>query len=338
MRTIASSLFLVVAAGLAPQVAAQCFNLDGSAVSDPGVAPCLNINNGVRGSNRGSSTSATAATMCCNLDRQAGGNTAASAANAGPDICLANGLCQATAVNAQGQNQLQFSRNACTRADWVGCLKSVCPSVTGNAAPMTPCGTTANLTTQWCCGASNSACCAAWPNHPDAAAVPLSFAALNGGSGNNAFKNGPGPVSLSQGGPGAATTFLTAATSLAGPTTLSSSARNRGTALPITTDGGAPGAGAGTGATGAGTGAATATAAADNSDNGESANVVNGTGGLSTQEVAGIVAGIVVVVVVLVSISCFTAENLYKKRQQRYRQRQRDTMKLPVGTKSRPLM
>ncbi len=96
----------------------------------------------------------------------------------------------------------------------------------------------------------------------------------------------------------------------------------------------------GSGATAVAASAPISTAESDNSDNGEKAGL-SGVAGLSTQEVAGIMAGLVVVVVVLVSVGCFTAENMYKKRQRHYQAARRiELMKstMPLGPRSKPLI
>ncbi|CAK7201378.1 hypothetical protein SEUCBS139899_004082 [Sporothrix eucalyptigena] len=298
----------------------------------------------------------------------------------GPDICLASGLCQLQLADAQTgrtATPIQFSRDSCTRPDWAGgCLKNVCSSVTGDNAALTPCGSNgnfgsasavsaANQTTQWCCGSvgssSTASCCTLWPNHPDAVFVPLSFgdsslsssSSLTGASGGgNADPPRVGPsnpvnsVSVSIG-PGGVVTLVTITTGAGiGPTasSLPQSASFVGS-RPVTNSASASTNTASGGARSSSTGATTALGAlatgnnAGNSSNGET--VVTGATGLNTQEVAGIVAGLVVVVVVLVSVACFTAESIYKKRQQRYRARRLDeAMKqtYPIGAKSRPLM
>lgn len=361
--------------------AAQCFHLDGSQVTDPGVVPCLRSDvNGNGGNNNGAPT----ASMCCNLGRQtsrikqrqsASGDDSGITENAsgqqqiffnGPDICLANGLCQLQLADAQTgltAAPVQFSRDSCTRPDWAGgCLKNVCSSVTGDNAAMTPCGNAAsaaaNQTTQWCCGSAGSSttstCCALWPNHPDAVLVPALFGSSSSSSSSGALADPPrvGPsgaftsVSVSVG-PGGFVTLVTVTIGTSpGPTAASFPASGTFVGTRPATNS-AP---ASTRATlsSDSTAAATALGAvatgssnnSDNSDNGETT-LVTGATGLNTQEVAGIVAGLVVVVVVLVSVACFTAENMYKKRQQRYRARRLDEAMKQTAyrtAKSMPLM
>ncbi|CAK7223763.1 hypothetical protein SBRCBS47491_005317 [Sporothrix bragantina] len=367
--------------------ATQCFHLDGSLVTDPGVVPCVGRTSN---NNNGAST----ASMCCNLGRQSSrikarqdlsaddGLTENAAGQqqlffSGPDICLANGLCQLQLADAQTgrtATPVQFSRDSCTSPDWEGgCLSNVCSSVTGDNAALTPCGSSgnsvagvpqvvaANQTTQWCCGSAGSSstasCCALWPNHPDAVFVPLSFGAsssssssssssLTGATGGNDAdppRGGPfgpsNPVSISIG-PGGVVTLVTITTgaSLGQTTSSLSASRTFVGSLPVTNSVSASTSTASSAAVSA-TAAAVSAASSDTSNNGET--VITGATGLNTQEVAGIVAGLVVVVVVLVSVGCFTAESMYKKRQQRFRARQLDeAMKqtYPVGAKSRPLM
>ncbi|KAL1887153.1 hypothetical protein Sste5346_010411 [Sporothrix stenoceras] len=388
-------VFFLAASDLASGTAAQpqCFHLDGSQVTDPGVVPCLQSNTNGNGANN---NGAAVASMCCNIGRQTSrikGRQAPSSDDSsitenasgqqqlfftGPDICLDNGLCQLQLADAQTgrtATPIQFSRNSCTQPDWAGgCLRNVCSSVTADNAAMTPCGgggsstSSANQTTQWCCGSAGSSttanCCAVWPNHPDAVLVPAVFGSslsssssspvggsvnppLVGPSGSGlpttlSVSVGPGgvvslvTVTISTGFGGTATSFPASRTFVGSrPATNSAPASTQAVASSNPSET--------TAATALGavaTGSSAGRNGSDNSDNGETT-LVTGATGLNTQEVAGIVAGLVVVVVVLVSIACFTAENMYKKRQQRFRARRLDeAMKqtvFPVA-KSRPLM
>lgn len=112
--------------GLVPRFAAaqaQCFNLDGTQVTQPDFVPCSD------------SGSAVTPSMCCGLRRPqqqaVGGGLAATAP---PDLCAANGLCQSLVVDNQGNQRVLFVRASCTRPDWVGCLKNVCPRISGVSA------------------------------------------------------------------------------------------------------------------------------------------------------------------------------------------------------------
>ncbi|ERS98344.1 uncharacterized protein SPSK_06406 [Sporothrix schenckii 1099-18] len=364
-------LSLLVLSGLVPGITAQCFNLDGSPVTDPGVVPCLQ-----------SGANSNSASMCCNLGRQpsrvkerqaTNGDDSALTENAsgqqqleftGPDICLANGLCQLQLADAQtgrAATPALFSRDSCTQPDWSGgCLRNVCSSVTGDNAALTPCGGS-NQTTQWCCGSAGSSttanCCANWPNHPNAVQVPALFGASSssspssGGSAELPRVGQSGPftsVSVSVGFGGVVTLVtvtVNGASQVPTGSTFAPSATNVGSvsSRPATNTPASTQATVSSNPSLIGTalGAeASRTGSSDTSDNGEAA-LVTDASGLSTQEVAGIVAGLVVLVVILVSIGCFMAENMYKKRQQRYRARQLDAaMKqsaFPLA-KSRPLM
>ena len=101
-----SVLYAVAGLWLLPRrSAAQCFNLDGSQVTEPDFVPC----NPTPG----------AISMCCALNRRA--------ANEPREVCTANGLCQSTGVDAQNVRRDRFVRESCTRPDWAGCLRDVCP-------------------------------------------------------------------------------------------------------------------------------------------------------------------------------------------------------------------
>jgi len=158
---------------------------------------------------------------------------------------------------------------------------------------MTPCAST-NQTTQWCCGDNNAACCALWPNHPDAASIPLAFA-----SGAGSPRTSGSAVSTA-----VPTTFATAVSSNAAGYSVFA------TANPTDSSGFS-------GATTQDPAAATDLGQQAQGGNGEL--VQTAAGGLSSQAIAGIAAGVVVVVVVLVTIGCFTAESLYKKRNRMFR-------------------
>jgi len=99
-----SVLYAVAGLWLVPhRAAAQCFNLDGSQVTGPAFVPC----NPTPG----------AVSMCCALR----------SANARPEVCTSNGLCQSTVVDAQNVRRDRFVRESCSRPDWAGCLRDVCP-------------------------------------------------------------------------------------------------------------------------------------------------------------------------------------------------------------------
>ncbi|CAK7224652.1 hypothetical protein SCUCBS95973_005591 [Sporothrix curviconia] len=334
--------------------------------------------------------------MCCNLGRQSSrikarqapdpddsGLTESAAQQqqqqqqllfTGPDICLANGLCQLQLADAQTGRTASPAQLVYAPPDWAGgCLKNVCSSITGDNATIMPCRVSgssvagspqafaANQTTQWCCGkagsSSTASCCALWPNHPDAAFVPLTFGAslssssssssLTGASGSGAAdppRGGPSgtasPVSISIG-PGGVVTLVTITTGAGFFGQTASALPASGTFVgsrPVTNSVSTPTTTTNT-ALSVSMAAAMASTSSDTSGNGEG--VVTGATDLNTQEVTGIVAGLVVVVVVLVSVACFTVESMYKKRQRRIRARRLDeAMKqtYPVGAKSRPLM
>ncbi len=71
--------------------------------------------------------------MCCALNRapRADFRGLLDAVIQLPDVGLSNGLCQSIIADAQGNQKTQFSRDSCTRSDWVGCLKNVCSRVSG---------------------------------------------------------------------------------------------------------------------------------------------------------------------------------------------------------------
>ena len=180
---------------------------------------------------------------------------------------------------------------------------------------MTACAPT-NQTTQWCCGDNNQACCSAWPNHPDAASVPLVFnAAQNAAAapsvslGASGFRTIVPPSPATQGPEPTATAVFT---SPAGFATDAAGA--------VPTDGVDPGLGGGDpGAVGQdGTGATPLPTTGV------------GAGALSTQAIAGIAAGVVVVVVVMVTVGCFMAENWYKKRNRLVQNERRGSLKRKI--------
>jgi len=172
---------------------------------------------------------------------------------------------------------------------------------------MTACAPT-NQTIQWCCGENNQACCTRWPNHPDAANIPLVF--------NPAVQAGP----LSGGG-GGFSTIVSPSTAVQGnqPTGLFSSPAG----FPTDAAGAVPTDGSGTGDPGAG---------AVGQDGGGAAAPAAGVGSgpLSTQAIAGIAAGVVVVVVILVTVGCFMAENWYKKRNRLFQTERRGSLKRKI--------
>jgi hypothetical protein len=104
---------LLAAAWPAIASAQQCFHLDGSPVTQPDFVPC-DRNPGV-------------VSHCCALNRSPAAN-----ALPRPDVCAANGLCLATAIEpVTGNQRVLFIRESCTAQDWNGCLRNVCPRVSG---------------------------------------------------------------------------------------------------------------------------------------------------------------------------------------------------------------
>lgn len=294
-QSLSSSLLLLL---LLPLASAQCFFLDGSQVTQPDFVPC----NATPG----------AVSMCCGLNRSSG-QSSGGLLGSGltpqtvPDVCLPNGLCQSLVVDNQGNQQLQFVRESCSRSDWVGCLKSVCPRVTASDIAMTACAST-NQTTQWCCGVGNAACCALWPNHPDAAAIPLSFVGGQATSGSV------------QSATGAPTTFSTA---VSGVSSAPADPTDPGSPYSYPTE---------SYTDDPSTATATSTDIPAQGANGEVANQASG--GLSSQAIAGVAAGVVVVVVILVTVGCFTAESLYKKRNRILGRKESLKSKIRLGRES----
>jgi hypothetical protein len=188
-------------------------------------------------------------------------------------------------------------------------------------AAMTACAPT-NQTTQWCCGDNNQACCRVWPNHPDAASIPLVFTPIQaqgqpggGGGGGGAVPSAMTFITLS----GATTT----AVQLSAPSATEQATNPTDGAGVGGGDPGSPGQGQGVPAADQPPATDAPAATAD----GASLQPGTGAGPLSTQAIAGIAAGVVVVVVVLVTIGCFMAENWYKKRNRIFAIERRGSMK-----------
>jgi len=166
---------------------------------------------------------------------------------------------------------------------------------------MTACAPT-NQTTQWCCGENNQACCTRWPNHPDAASIPLAF---NPGQ--------AAPLSTAAGG---FSTIFSPTTGVSQPSVFFTSLAG----FPTDAAGAVP----------------TDDSSAGNGDPGAAGQDSTppapgvGSGALSTQAIAGIAAGVVVVVVVLVTVGCFLAENWYKKRNRLFQTERRGSLKRKI--------
>lgn len=93
--------------------AADCFNPDGSDVTNPEELPC----NLVVGKT----------SMCCATNRTIPyGQGMMVGGHKGRDRCLSNGLCQFGYMDQDGSSQVAYFRDGCNNQRWDGCLRDVC--------------------------------------------------------------------------------------------------------------------------------------------------------------------------------------------------------------------
>ncbi|KAF8851907.1 hypothetical protein BDZ45DRAFT_765285 [Acephala macrosclerotiorum] len=115
------------------QVAATCYNPDGSAITDVAYQPC----NQVLG----------VYSMCCGTN-----HTGVVA----PDICLPDGLCQNSGDSV-------YWRQGCTDKTWKSpyCLSQLCTTKAEGGDPTTNVAVGQCSDGSWCCGGVNATCCQA---------------------------------------------------------------------------------------------------------------------------------------------------------------------------------